>query len=80
MAIFTTTNPSLQYPGGVSLDDADNLYIADTFNSRIVKLNSTTGDELAVFTTSNPSLRLPQDIALDDSGNMYIMGMVVLSR
>jgi sugar lactone lactonase YvrE len=77
------TSATLDSPQGLALDTAGNLYIADTHNQRIRKLNLTTG----VITTiagstsgfsgdgasaTSAQLSLPTALALDSSGNLYI--------
>ena len=73
----------LNSPRGVAVDGAGNLYIADTFNNRIRKV-----DAAGVITTvagdgtqgyggdggpaATAQLDFPQDVALDEAGNLYI--------
>ena len=77
------TNASLNYPSGVAVDAAGNLYIADNDNNRIRKV-----DTNGIITTvaGNGSARLfrgrrrghqrqpefPSGVALDAAGNLYI--------
>ena len=78
------TNAELYYPYGVAVDSNGNIYIADTYNNRIRKVNSTTG----IITTiagngtagysgdggpaTNAQLNYPYGVAVDSSGNIYI--------
>ncbi len=78
------TAAMLNWPTGVSVDGAGNLYIADTSNNRIRKIASN-----GVITTvagngqfgysgdgglaTSASLESPQGAAVDSSGNMYIV-------
>ncbi len=78
------TSASLILPYGVSVDGAGNIYIADTGNNRIRKVNAVTG----IITTlagngtgtfagdggpaTSASLNLPSGVSLDASGNIYI--------
>jgi hypothetical protein len=77
------TNASLNAPAGIALDAEDNLYIADSQNNRIRKV-----DANGIITTvagngsfgysgdggapTNALLRAPQGVALDAWGNLYI--------
>ncbi|MBC8432063.1 MAG: tandem-95 repeat protein, partial [Desulfobacterales bacterium] len=74
---------NLNYPKGVAVDNAGNLYIADTDNQRIRKV-----DTNGVITTvagngswgysgdngpaTDARLNIPQDVAVDSAGNRYI--------
>ena len=65
-------------PYDVALDSSNNLYVADTFNARVVKVNSGTNAVLQTFTTS-PALTKPEGVCLDSSGNVYIADNAALS-
>jgi sugar lactone lactonase YvrE len=77
------TAATLDSPQGLALDTAGNLYIADTHNQRIRKLNLTAGvittiaGSTAGFSGDGTSalsaqLNLPTALALDSFGNLYI--------
>ena len=77
------TNASLGYPLGVALDISGNLYIAQSYNNRIRKVdtsgiittvagNGTYGYSGDGGPATNASLRAPSDVAVDASGNLYI--------
>ena len=79
----TATAAKLNYPSDVTLDGAGNLYIADGYNNRIRKVDSSgnistvagggaggvSGDGGAATAAR---LNYPQGVALDGSGNLYI--------
>jgi uridylate kinase len=74
----------LDMPLGVAVDAADNLYIADSVNQRIrkVNLNSKTittiaGDGVEGYSgdggpATSASLQLPSGVAVDGSGDIYV--------
>jgi len=63
------TSASLASPNGVSSDYAGNIYIADTENGRIRKVDGQTG---TITTAAN--LRSPEKVFVDDSGDIYVAG------
>lgn len=73
----------LHLPGGLALDSAGNLYIADTGDNSIREIttngiiNTIAGDGLPsysgdTFQASTAELHSPEDVAVDSSGNVYI--------
>ena len=72
----------LSFPNGIAADTAGNLYIADTWNSRIRKVN--TGGALSTYAGNGTAwwgdggpatsalLYSPWGVALDGGGNVYI--------
>ena len=57
---------SLNYPAGISVDEADNLYIADTSNRRIRRADATTG---IITTVAGRSWSYPEpDVSSEDNG------------
>ena len=78
------TSAKLNYPYGVAVDAAHNVYIADTFNSCIrmvgtngiittVAGNSTNGLSGDGGLASNANLSLPNGVAVDRLGNLIII-------
>jgi uncharacterized protein (TIGR03437 family) len=78
------TKAQISYPGGIAVDSAGNLYIADYNNSRIRKVTpqgtistvagkgwggADPGDNIPA---TQALLMYPTDVAVDASGNMYI--------
>jgi len=74
----------LDTPRGVAVDDAGNVYIADTNNHRVRRVDATSGDISPVAGTdfagyngddiaaTSASLYYPWNVALDSGGNFYI--------
>jgi sugar lactone lactonase YvrE len=78
-----STSAQLKSPGGVALDEAGNVYIADTGNSRIRKIaldgtistiagNGTPGFGGDAGPAAAAQLNAPAGIALDSAGALYI--------
>ena len=77
----------LNFPSGVAVDGAGNLYIADTGNRRIRKVDAT-GTITTVAGSGEPGfsgdggpaveaqLAFPTGVALDGAGNLYIVDSV----
>ncbi|WP_408641509.1 hypothetical protein [Spirosoma telluris] len=77
------TSAQLQSPGAVAVDTAGNLYIADTNNNRIRKVDvngtitTVAGNGAYQFNGDggvavNTTLSFPSDVAVDATGNLYI--------
>ena len=78
------TNAQLAFPASVALDGAGNLYIADSRNNRIRKVDSSgtistiagTGEYGLFGGDGGPAveaqLRFPRGVAVDEAGNLYI--------
>jgi hypothetical protein len=77
------TNATLNWPGSIAVDCSGNLYIADSYNSVIRKVDASgiittvagngswgyTGDR---GSATNATLNWPDGLALDGQGNLYI--------
>ncbi|HEY0758068.1 MAG TPA: Ig-like domain repeat protein [Acidisarcina sp.] len=78
------TSAAIASPSGLAVDTAENIYIADTANNRIRKVNAATGviDTVAGqgtqqyggdgFSAVAASVFGPYSLAIDSSGNIYI--------
>ncbi len=77
------TSARLAYPSGVAVDASGNLYIADTYNYRIRKVDTAgtittvAGNGIIGFSgdggpAANAQLNGPVDVAADTAGNLYI--------
>ena len=77
------TEATLFGPRGVATDGAGNIYIADTMNQQVRKVDVITGTILAVAgvagqtgnndgTTASARLNSPLSVAVDANGNVYI--------
>jgi tripartite motif-containing protein 71 len=71
---------NFQYPNGIAVDPKGNVYVADSGNHRIVKLNSA-GETIGVIGASGPSVAArsaagavnsPMAVAADAAGNVYV--------
>jgi len=78
------TEASLVWPEGIALDGAENLYIADSVNNRVRRVDRATrtittvaGNGRYGFSgdgapATESMLRTPHDVAVDHAGNLYI--------
>ena len=65
------TEARISFPEDVAADGSGNLYIADTFNDQIRKVDSS-GVITTVAIPNALRLRRPASVAVDGSGNLYI--------
>ncbi|MDH4227569.1 MAG: hypothetical protein OEV59_07460 [Deltaproteobacteria bacterium] len=75
----------LYAPQGIGMDSSGNMYIADTYNKRVRRVNATTGVITTIAGTGaaaatgdgglavDAGLLSPMDVAVDVAGNVYIV-------
>ena len=75
---------AIDTPSGLAVDGTGNLYLADTHNQRVRRVDAATGVITSVAGTGQPgfsgdggaagmaALRLPRGLALDAAGNLYL--------
>ena len=83
-AATVATSTSLNQPGDIAIDGAGNLYIADTNNNVVRRVNLTTGNIVTVAGNGTPgytgdgsaatasTLNSPQNVTVDTAGDLYI--------
>jgi serine/threonine-protein kinase len=69
-AQVTQTFIGLNEPTGITVDTAGNLYVADPFNDRVLKL---TADPETSIVLPFTGLHYPARVAVDTAGNFYIV-------
>ena len=66
--VQTTVGSGLNGPYGVAVDGAGDVFIADTFNNRVVEVPAGGGPQ----TTVGTGLSLPTGVAVDGAGDVFI--------
>ncbi|MFI2343015.1 NHL domain-containing protein, partial [Nocardia gamkensis] len=81
-------NADLDFPDGVAVDRAGNLYIAERYNHRVRRVDHATGVITTVAGTGtdgyngdnqpaiDAELNVPEGVAVDGAGNLYIVDRV----
>ncbi len=63
------TRAELDFPYGIALDAAGNLYISDSLNQRIRVVTAADGN---INTVAGPKYNYPAGLAVDSSGTLYV--------
>ncbi len=71
-AVLNTGSAALNNPKGVTVDNAGNVYIADTAHNQIVKVTPAGSGSAIAITGLSTGLSAPERLALDGAGNLYI--------
>ena len=69
-----TGDGQFNFPNGLAIDSAENIYVADTSNHRIQKFNSSGSFiiEWGSYGTGDGQFNEPTEVAVDASGNVYV--------
>jgi sugar lactone lactonase YvrE len=70
--VLSTGSISLSAPAGVTVDPSRNVYIADTSNNQIVKVDVSGNASVLAITGLGTALSSPSAVAVDGSDNLYI--------
>ncbi len=70
--VLDTGSAALNHPKGVIVDNAENIYIADTAHDQIVKVTPAGASSVLAITGLSTALSAPEGLALDGSGNLYV--------
>lgn len=64
---------ALNYPWGIAVDGAGDIFIGDSYNSRVVEIPSGGGAPIAITPTANGiTMSNPYGVAVDGAGNLFI--------
>ncbi len=66
------TSAQLNDPRGVAVDSSGNVFITDTGNNRIRRVDHSTGFISSIAGPGNPGVNSPRGVAVDAAGNVYV--------
>ena len=71
---YGTGDGEFDLPGGVAVDSSGNVYVADSWNNRIQKFDSSGNfiTKWGSYGTGNGQFSNPRCVAVDRSGNVYV--------
>lgn len=69
---YGSENIYLKDPQDIFIDQKDNIYIADTGNSRIVKMSQQLDTLGVYYGPEDKPFNVPEGIFVDDTGDMYV--------
>jgi DNA-binding beta-propeller fold protein YncE len=71
---YGTNNGQFNSPQGIAVDRSNNVYVADSDNSRVEKFDSNGNflKQWGSYGTNNGQFRYPEGIAVDASNNVYV--------
>ena len=66
---ITIASSGLRYPGGVAVDTSGQVFVADTYHSRIVSMNADGSNQTTIAATG---FSYPMGVAVDTSGHVFV--------
>ena len=72
VSVLSTGSISLSAPAGLTVDPSGNVYIADTSNNQIVRVDASGNASILAVTGLGTALSSPSAVAVDGSDNLYI--------
>ena len=70
--VLDTGTVALNHPKGLVVDNAGNIYIADTAHNQIVKVTPAGNASALIITGLGTGLSAPEGLIIDSSGNLYV--------